>query len=149
MSHDHIINLFDVFDESTYYYLITEIMLGGELFDRIVTKTFYNEKEARDVCKTLFQAIAYCHSRGVAHRDLKPENLLLVSRSDDKKNNKETYVLQVRSGQQTCLSRGLSNGHNMMRKTRYNDYPNKLFEIILLKLQAKHFLIEVCILVNM
>jgi len=84
MNHDHIINLFDVFDENTYYYLITEIMLGGELFDRIVTKTFYNEKEARDVCKILFTAIAYCHSKGVAHRDLKPENLLLVSRRDDK-----------------------------------------------------------------
>lgn len=84
MNHAHIINLFETFDESTYYYLITELMLGGELFDRIVTKTFYNEKEARDVCKTLFQALGYCHSRGVAHRDLKPENLLLVSRTDDK-----------------------------------------------------------------
>ena len=84
MNHAHIINLFEVFDESTYFYLITELMLGGELFDRIVTKTFYNEKEARDVCRTLFEALGYCHSRGVAHRDLKPENLLLVSRTNDK-----------------------------------------------------------------
>jgi serine/threonine protein kinase len=84
MHHDHIINLYDVFDEDSYYYLVTELMLGGELFDRIVTKTFYNEKEARDVCKILFEALDYCHSKNVAHRDLKPENLLLVSRSDDK-----------------------------------------------------------------
>jgi len=84
MEHGHIINLYDVFDENHYYFLVTEIMLGGELFDRIVTKTFYNEKEARDVCKTLFQAMAYIHEKGVAHRDLKPENLLLVSKVDDK-----------------------------------------------------------------
>mmetsp|Transcript_16508 Transcript_16508/g.31275 ORF Transcript_16508/g.31275 Transcript_16508/m.31275 type:complete len:335 (-) Transcript_16508:1085-2089(-) len=84
MRHDHIINLYDVFDEESYYYLVTELMMGGELFDRIVTKTFYNEKEARDVCKILFEALDYCHSKNVAHRDLKPENLLLVSRSDDK-----------------------------------------------------------------
>lgn len=52
--------------------------MGGELFDRIVQKAYYNEKEARDVCKILLDALAYCHDRRVAHRDLKPENLLLV-----------------------------------------------------------------------
>jgi calcium/calmodulin-dependent protein kinase I len=75
--HPHIIRLYDVFDESQYYYLVTEKMSGGELFDRIVQKSYYNEKEARDVCKILFEAIGYCHSHQVAHRDLKPENLLL------------------------------------------------------------------------
>lgn len=83
LKHPHIINLYDVYNESHYYFLVTEIMLGGELFDRIVTKTFYNEKEARDVCKILFDALDYCHNRGVAHRDLKPENLLLMSKHDD------------------------------------------------------------------
>lgn len=84
MKHNHIINLYDVFDEPSYYYLVTELMLGGELFDRIVTKTFYTEKEARDVCRILFDALGYCHSHAIAHRDLKPENLLLMSRNDDK-----------------------------------------------------------------
>ena len=84
INHSNIITLYDVFDENSYYYLVTEIMLGGELFDRIVTKTFYNEKEARDVCKILFEALNHIHSKGIAHRDLKPENLLLVSKTDDK-----------------------------------------------------------------
>mmetsp|Transcript_8397 Transcript_8397/g.12399 ORF Transcript_8397/g.12399 Transcript_8397/m.12399 type:complete len:332 (-) Transcript_8397:155-1150(-) len=84
MNHEHIINLYEVFDEKEYYFLVTELMLGGELFDRIVTKAFYNEKEARDVCKILFTALAHCHERDVAHRDLKPENLLLVSKTNDK-----------------------------------------------------------------
>lgn len=84
INHSHIITLYDVFDENLYYYLVTEIMLGGELFDRIVTKTFYNEKEARDVCRILFEAMDFIHTKGVAHRDLKPENLLLVSKTDDK-----------------------------------------------------------------
>jgi serine/threonine protein kinase len=55
-------------------------MVGGELLDRIVQKTFYNEKEARDTCKILFEAMHYCHERNIAHRDLKPENLLLTVR---------------------------------------------------------------------
>ena len=78
LKHDNIIQLYGVFDEPEHIFLVLERMHGGELFDRIVQKAFYNEKEARDVCKILLEAISYCHSRNVAHRDLKPENLLLV-----------------------------------------------------------------------
>ena len=58
--------------------LMTELMRGGELFDRIVTKTFYKEKESRDVCKILFGALRYCHEQNIARCDLKPENVLLT-----------------------------------------------------------------------
>ena len=47
-----------------------------KLFDRIVEKDHYNEKEASDVIRPLVDAIRYCHAMGVAHRDLKPENIL-------------------------------------------------------------------------
>ena len=77
LKHDNIIRLYDVFDEKQYYYLVTEKMMGGELFDRIVQKSYYNEKEARDTCLVLFRALNFCHEHQVAHRDLKPENLLL------------------------------------------------------------------------
>ena len=60
-----------------------ECVSGGELFDRIVEKSYYNEAEARAVCKILLEAIGYCHEHHVAHRDLKPENLLLRSKDDD------------------------------------------------------------------
>ena len=83
LEHQHIIRLYDVFEEKSFWYLVTEKMTGGELFDRIVSKSFYNEKEARDVCKILFEAIGYCHTNSVAHRDLKPENLLLKSEDND------------------------------------------------------------------
>lgn len=83
LKHEHIIRLYDVFEENSYWYLVTEQMKGGELFDRIVSKSYYNEKEARDVCEILFKSIGYIHERSIAHRDLKPENLLLLSESDD------------------------------------------------------------------
>ncbi|CAM9801349.1 unnamed protein product, partial [Sphacelaria rigidula] len=56
---------------------------GGELFDRIVSKTFYNEKEARDLVRTLLRTVKHLHDQNIIHRDLKPENLLLVSKEDD------------------------------------------------------------------
>jgi serine/threonine protein kinase len=83
MKHLHIIRLYDFFIEPSTYYLIMERMSGGELFDRIVAKAYYSEKEARDVCKIVIEAVQYCHQNHVAHRDLKPENLLLLSQEDD------------------------------------------------------------------
>jgi hypothetical protein len=77
LNHPNIVRLYETYQESEYYYMVTELMMGGELLDRVVQKTFYNEKEARDTCKILFEAMKYCHSHRIAHRDLKPENLLL------------------------------------------------------------------------
>jgi serine/threonine protein kinase len=83
MKHPHIIRLYDFFVTPLTYYLVMEKMSGGELFDRIVAKAYYNEKEARNVCKILIEAVGHCHSNKVAHRDLKPENLLLQAEDDD------------------------------------------------------------------
>ncbi|CAK4076689.1 unnamed protein product [Aphanomyces euteiches] len=83
LHHPNIMALHEVYTEANYTYLVTELLDGGELFDRIVEKTFYSEKEARDVVRVVLDAIKYCHGRGVVHRDLKPENLLLTSKSDD------------------------------------------------------------------
>eukprot|EP00531_Pseudo-nitzschia_arenysensis_P015791 CAMPEP_0116133944 /NCGR_PEP_ID=MMETSP0329-20121206/10384_1 /TAXON_ID=697910 /ORGANISM="Pseudo-nitzschia arenysensis, Strain B593" /LENGTH=343 /DNA_ID=CAMNT_0003628625 /DNA_START=500 /DNA_END=1531 /DNA_ORIENTATION=- len=83
MKHLHIIRLYDFFKDPQTYYLVMEEMTGGELFDRIVAKAYYNEKEARDTCMILIEAVGYMHKNNVAHRDLKPENLLLVSKKDD------------------------------------------------------------------
>ena len=80
LDHPYIIKLYGVFNEPKYYYLVTELMRGGELFDRIMMKKSYNEKEARDVCRMLFEAVAFCHQHSIVHRDLKPDNILLVVR---------------------------------------------------------------------
>mmetsp|Transcript_16538 Transcript_16538/g.24540 ORF Transcript_16538/g.24540 Transcript_16538/m.24540 type:complete len:362 (+) Transcript_16538:143-1228(+) len=104
LQHDHIIRLYDVFEESRFYYLVTERMCGGELFDRIVAKSYYNEKEARDVCKILFEALQYCHSQNVAHRDLKPENLLLQSEDNDSDLKLADFGFAKRCSSENCLT---------------------------------------------
>lgn len=69
------------YDDKDYYYIVTELVDGGELFEKIVEKKFYNENEARAVVKTLVEAVGYCHKLNIAHRDLKPENILVDSKT--------------------------------------------------------------------
>ena len=60
-----------------------ELVTGGELFERIVQKAHYSEREARAVFKQMVSGIATAHQRHICHRDLKPENVLLASKTDD------------------------------------------------------------------
>jgi serine/threonine protein kinase len=83
LDHPHIIKLHEVYDESNEMYIVTELVSGGELFDRIVSKTYYTEKEARDLIKIFLETMNYLHQKGIVHRDIKPENLLLRSDDDD------------------------------------------------------------------
>ncbi|EAL48464.2 protein kinase putative [Entamoeba histolytica] len=84
VDHPYIIKLYDVFDGNDgKLYIITDLVKGGELFDRISDKTFYPEDKAKIVVKRLISAIGYLHSMNIVHRDLKPENILLKSPDDD------------------------------------------------------------------
>lgn len=63
INHKHVMRLYDTFTTINAYYLVTEYLEGGELFDRIVQKTNYTEMEARNVCKILFGAMEYLHDK--------------------------------------------------------------------------------------
>lgn len=57
---------------------------GGELFDRIVEKGSYTEKDASQLIKQVLEAVDFMHERGVVHRDLKVRivSILIVIKSN-------------------------------------------------------------------
>ncbi|XP_068175842.1 calcium/calmodulin-dependent protein kinase type IV-like [Antennarius striatus] len=83
LSHPNIIQLKEIFETDTDIALVLELVTGGELFDRIVERGYYSERDAAHVIKQILEAVAYLHENGVVHRDLKPENLLYADLSLD------------------------------------------------------------------
>ncbi|KAL1923832.1 uncharacterized protein VTP21DRAFT_8812 [Calcarisporiella thermophila] len=81
--HHNILKMVDYFETESNMYLVMELALGGELFDRIVRRQYYCEKDAIWVVREVCEAIAYLHDNGIVHRDLKPENLLFRTPADD------------------------------------------------------------------
>ncbi|KAM4866379.1 ribosomal protein S6 kinase alpha-2 isoform 4-T4 [Thomomys bottae] len=79
--HPNILTLKDVYDDGKYVYLVTELMRGGELLDRILRQRCFSEREASDVLCTITKTMDYLHSQGVVHRDLKPSNILYMDES--------------------------------------------------------------------
>jgi len=80
LSHKNIVKTYNYFDEPPTNFIVMEYVRGGELFSRIVKKTFYSECDARKVGHILLSAVAHMHAHKIAHRDLKPENILLLVR---------------------------------------------------------------------
>ena len=56
---------------SLYNISHTYRVTGGELFDRIVQKGSYTEKDASHLIKQVLGAVDFMHDQGVVHRDLK------------------------------------------------------------------------------
>ncbi|XP_074850194.1 ribosomal protein S6 kinase alpha-3 isoform X4 [Carettochelys insculpta] len=79
--HPNIITLKDVYDDGKYVYVVTELMKGGELLDKILRQKFFSEREASAVLLTITRTVQYLHAQGVVHRDLKPSNILYVDES--------------------------------------------------------------------
>eukprot|EP00741_Cyanophora_paradoxa_P024332 tig00000053_g23497.t1 len=83
ISHPNVVALYEAYQTPKRLYLVMELVTGGELYDRIVARGNYTEKDAATLIATIVKAIAYLHDNGVVHRDLKPENLLYASEASD------------------------------------------------------------------
>lgn len=82
VDHPNIVQLVQCFDTPSMFYMVMEVMSGGEMFERIIEKSKFSEEEAANVIRKIASALSYCHARGIVHRDLKPENLLFKDPTD-------------------------------------------------------------------
>jgi len=76
LDHPNILKLFEVYVSDEEFFLVMELVEGRELFDKIVERGQYSEKDAANIVWQIVSGVNYLHQNGIAHRDLKPENLL-------------------------------------------------------------------------
>jgi calcium-dependent protein kinase len=77
LDHPNILKMYEFFEDEKRYYIVTDICKGGELFDEILNRGKFSEKDAAVLMKQVLSCINYCHQNRIVHRDLKPENILL------------------------------------------------------------------------
>lgn len=82
--HPKIVELVEVLEGQQAYFVLTEVLYGGDLFDRIQSMGGrVKEAAAAGYTRDLLQALTHMHALGWIHRDLKPENMLFADESDD------------------------------------------------------------------
>jgi calcium-dependent protein kinase len=85
LDHPNIVRLEEVYESHSEIYLVQELCVGGELFDRLDEQPdyHYTEAECARLVKQMLSAVRYLHSKGIIHRDLKLENFLFSSKAAD------------------------------------------------------------------
>jgi calcium/calmodulin-dependent protein kinase I len=83
LNHPNVIKLYDCYYTPGNYTIIEEYVSGHDLYDRVLLRNHYSEKDARDLMRILVNTVNYLHGMNVVHRDLKPENVLLTSPDSD------------------------------------------------------------------
>jgi hypothetical protein len=76
LRHPNILTVFDSGETDGVAYIVTELVDGGTLADKLGTPIALDE--CVRIATIVGQALDYAHSRGMIHRDIKPSNILLA-----------------------------------------------------------------------
>ena len=93
ISHPHIVNIFDIYEDTKKYYIMMELFEGGELFEAISEQGAFTEEDCAHIIKQIISAINYLHSKNIMHRDLKPENIMLTHKLSKKNKKYEVKLI--------------------------------------------------------
>lgn len=85
LQHHHIVKAWSWFERDNTFTLVTERVLGQDLFDAVLAqKERLPWSHAGVIITQLVDALSYCHALGIAHGDIKPENIMVTRAGDVK-----------------------------------------------------------------
>jgi len=77
LSHPNIVNVFDVGEENSTYYIVMELVEGITLKDYITKKGKLSVKEASSIAIQVSLGLEAAHNANIVHRDVKPQNIII------------------------------------------------------------------------
>lgn len=83
LDHPGIVSLEAVFESDDTIHLVLERLEGGELFDRLLERGRFTERETAKLCVQLLRTLSYLHANNIMHRDLKPENIMYAEKDGE------------------------------------------------------------------
>jgi serine/threonine protein kinase/sugar lactone lactonase YvrE len=78
LSHPNILAVFEVGVDGTTAFIVTELLEGGTLRERMGGRAL-SARKAGEYAAQVASGLAAAHDRGVVHRDIKPDNLFVTT----------------------------------------------------------------------
>lgn len=85
ISHPNVMHIEKVFQVGSKFYLVFPLCTGGELYEHIIRRGHYTERDAAVVFRDIISGLDALHSHDILHLDIKPENILFESMEPDAK----------------------------------------------------------------
>ena len=77
LEHPNIIKIYEYYTDDINFYLITDYISNGELYNYVYKAKSFNERQTQYIMKQVLCAVNYLHLNNIAHRDIKLENILV------------------------------------------------------------------------
>lgn len=79
LDHPHIVKLYSHFEDEKFFYMLMELVEGGNLFQKLSKENVLLERIAAQYFREIILAVEYLHTRSpiIIHRDIKPENIMI------------------------------------------------------------------------
>ncbi len=78
LNHPNILSIYDIGEANGAPYVVSELLEGETLRDRLRTGPLSSTRKAIDYAQQIACGLAAAHEKGIVHRDLKPENLFIT-----------------------------------------------------------------------
>lgn len=78
IKHKRILNVEHSSWDKTNYYIVSELIEGGDLMDFVGKYGAIEEKATVEIAYQILEGVQYLHSNNIIHRDIKPDNVLIV-----------------------------------------------------------------------
>ena len=90
----YILEFDQVFEDHDEVHIITELLEGGELYDKIIEmkergpNVYFHLNDCAYMIRNICDGLSYCHDvAGIVHRDLKASNFMFKSKFNNNNNN--------------------------------------------------------------
>ena len=84
LSHQNIVNVYDVGKEGNIYYIVMELIEGQVLSEIIKKEGPLSVERALSITKQIAQGLSIAHKNHIIHRDVKPHNIMIMENGNAK-----------------------------------------------------------------